>query len=169
MRFSRTTGTFGAIVVSTVIAMPALASPTFSTAPKQAADPHPHHLTQLWRVRAGNDGTFDRIVFDQRFSPSGYVVHYVKQVVADASGRPVHVKGHYFLTVSLPDTSTSSAAGTPTNVLQKYTPNLPAVTQIKKTGEFENVVSFGIGLRHKRGFRVERLKSPLRLVIDVQH
>jgi hypothetical protein len=149
--------------------MPATASPSFTTSPKHAVDPHPQQLTQLWQVRPGNDGTFDRIVFDQRFSPSGYDVHYVKHVVADASGNRVHVRGHYFLSVSLPDTSTSGAAGTPTNVAKKYTPGLPEVVQIKKTGEFENVVSFGIGLRKRNGFRVERLHSPNRLVIDVAH
>lgn len=169
MRFTRTPLSAGALTAVAAMAIPAAATPTFSTTPKQATDPHPHHLTQLWQVRPGNDGSFDRIVFDERFSPSGYDVHYVTHVRADASGKRVHVKGHFFLNVSFPDTSTSSAAGTPTNVRTTYTPNLPELVQIKKTGEFENVVSFGIGLRHRNGFRVQRLRSPTRLVIDVSH
>jgi hypothetical protein len=31
------------------------------------------------------------------------------------------------------------------------------------------VVSFGIGLRHRNGFRVFRLHAPERLVIDILH
>jgi hypothetical protein len=151
------------------MALPAGALPSFSTAPKNAPDPHPHHLTQLWRVRTATNGTFDRIVFDERFSPSGYHVRYVKHVIADGSGKRVHVKGRFFLSVSVPGTSTSGAAGTPTQVHKVITPALPEVVQIKKTGEFENVVSFGIGLRHREGFRVFVLHSPRRLVVDVQH
>jgi hypothetical protein len=166
---SRTTLTIGALGMVGAMALPAAASPGFSTAPKSAPDPHPPHLTQLWEVRPANDGGFDRIVLGERFSPSGYNVHYVRHVIADASGKRVHVKGHRFLSVSLPNTSTSGAAGTPTDVHAKYTPNLPEVVQIKKTGEFEGVVSFGIGLRHRHGFRVLRLHSPERLVIDVLH
>jgi hypothetical protein len=150
-------------------ALPASALPGFSTSPQSAPDPHPHHETQLWQVRPANDSTFDRIVFDERFSPSGYNVRYVHHVVEDASGKPVHLKGRFFLSVSFSGTSTSGAAGTPTDVHAVMTPNLPEVAQIKKTGEFEDVVSFGIGLRHRNGFRVFRLSSPARVVIDVLH
>jgi len=151
------------------IALPAGATTGFSTTPKVAADPHPTHETQLWRLRPANDGTFDRVVFDERFSPSGYHVRYVHHVIADGSGKRVHLKGHFFLAVSVPNSSTSGAAGTPTQVHHKYTPGLPEIVQIKKTGEFEDVVSFGIGLRHRNGFRVLMLHSPARLVIDVLH
>jgi hypothetical protein len=158
-----------ALVAVGAMALPAGALPAFSTSPKHAADPHPHRLTQLVTVRTANDGTFDRIVFGEHFSPSGYQVRYVRHVTADASGKRVQVKGHFFLSVSFPNTSTSGAAGTPTNVRKVLTPLLPEVVQIKKTGEFENVVSFGVGLRHRNGFRVFLLHAPLRLVIDVKH
>jgi hypothetical protein len=158
-----------ALATVCAMALPAGALPAFSKAPKIAADPHPKHLTQLWRVRTGNDTTFDRIVLDERFSPSGYTVKYVKHVIADGSGKRVHLKGRFFLSVSVSNTSTSGAAGTPTFVHQKYNPGLPEVLQIKKTGEFEGVVSFGIGLKKRKGFRVFLLHSPLQLVIDVKH
>jgi hypothetical protein len=167
---SKTVLIVAALTVTGVMALPAGAAPaTYTTSPQSAPDPHPNHETQLWRVRVSNDGSFDRIVLDERFSPAGYRVRYVHRVIADGSGHTVHVKGHYFLSLSMPNTSTSGAAGTPTDVHQKYTPNLPEIVQIKKTGEFEGVVSFGIGLRHRNGFHVFRLKSPARLVIDVLH
>ena len=166
---SKTVLTMTAIAALCAIAIPAGALPAFTTAPKVKADPHPQRETQLWQVRPANDGSFDRIVFDERFSPSGYNVRYVKHVIADASGKRVHVDGRFFLSVSISGTSTSGAAGTPTNVHNVYTPGLPEVVQIKKTGEFEDVVSFGIGLRHRNGFRVFVLHAPLRLVVDILH
>ncbi|MBV9484851.1 MAG: hypothetical protein JO246_02215 [Frankiaceae bacterium] len=167
----RRTPLLSAITIGTVLALalPATASGGFSTHPKSQPDPHPNHQTQLWRVRVGNDGGFDRIVFDERFSKSGYDVHYVKHVVSDASGKRIHVKGKYFLSVAFTNTGTDGAAGTPTDVHKKYTPLLPEIRQIKKTGEFEGVVSFGIGLKHRRDFRVENLTHPHRVVIDVKH
>jgi hypothetical protein len=40
---------------------------------------------------------------------------------------------------------------------------------VKIAGDFEGVVSFGLGLRRKTGFRVFRLTAPTRIVIDVAH
>ncbi len=170
MRLTKRLGlALGAIVMVCAMALPAAGLPAFTTAPKSAPDPHPTHLTQLWRVRTGEHTAFDRIVFAERFSPSGYNVRYVKHVVADASGKRVHLNGKFFLNVSVPNTSTSGAAGTPTFVHRVYNPALPEILQIKKTGEFEGVVSFGIGLAKRKGFRVFLLHKPLRLVIDVHH
>jgi hypothetical protein len=155
-------------VLSVVLALPAGAT-TFSLADKSKPDPHPSQPTQLWRVRLADNGGFDRMVIDQRFSRSGYRVRYVDHVTADPSGMNVHLKGNYFLEVVIHDAGTDAAAGAPTDVHHKYTPLLPEIRQVKKTGEFEGVVSFGIGLKHKRDFRVLRLTSPRRLVIDVKH
>ena len=159
-----------AIAFGLVIALVAPANATpYSLSGKSAADPTPGQPTQIWRLRTGNDGTFDRIVLDERFAKSGYRVHYVNQVTADPSGQPVDLRGRYYLVIVVHDAGTDGAAGAPTYVHDAYTPLLPEVRQIKKTGEFEGVVSFGVGLRNKRPFRVLRLSSPLRLVIDVQH
>jgi hypothetical protein len=49
------------------------------------------------------------------------------------------------------------------------TPGCANLRQIKKAGDFEGVVSFGLGLRRKTGFRVFRLTAPARVVIDVAH
>jgi len=159
-----------AIALGLVLALVAPADATaYSLAGKSAPDPTPNRPTQIWRLRTGNDGTFDRIVLDQRFARSGYRVHYVRQVTADPSGMPVDLRGNYYLVIAVPDSATDGAAGAPTYVHNTYTPLLPEVRQIKKIGEFEGVVSFGVGLRHKRDFRVLRLTSPLRLIIDVKH
>jgi len=57
-----------------------------------------------------------------------------------------------------------------TNLLaQVKTPRCPNLRQVKVAGDFEGVVTFGLGLRHKTGFRVFRLTGPKRLVVDVAH
>ena len=62
-----------------------------------------------------------------------------------------------------------AAAGAPTSVPHVITPLFPQLRQVRKTGEFEAVVSFGLGLRSRHGFRVFRLTSPTRVVIDLAH
>jgi hypothetical protein len=46
---------------------------------------------------------------------------------------------------------------------------VPNLRQVKPSGDFEGVVSFGLGLRRRTGFRVFRLSGPARVVIDVAH
>jgi hypothetical protein len=47
------------------------------------------------------------------------------------------------------------------------TPLCPNLRQVKTAGDFEGVVTFGLGLRRKTGFRVFRLGD--RTVIDIRH
>ena len=52
--------------------------------------------------------------------------------------------------------------------LRQLTPLCPNLRH-RAAGDFEGVVSFGLGLRRKTGFRVFRLTAPTRIVIDVAH
>ena len=153
--------------VAPVTAAPS--APPFTTAAKSKLDPNPSLPTQIWRIRTGNRGGYDRVVFDERFTPSGFSVRYVSQVLRDPSGMVVHMKGKAYLQVVVQDAATDGAAGAPTSIAPSTTYSLPEVKQVVKTGEFEGVVSFAIGLAAKRGFRVERLTNPLRLAIDIKH
>jgi hypothetical protein len=47
-------------------------------------------------------------------------------------------------------------------------PNLPAIREVAQIGNFERVVSYGVGLATRACFRVLELTGPTRLVIDVQ-
>lgn len=158
----------GAVVAALAIAFPAEALPAFTTVAKSASDPS-SRITQLWNLRTGNDGTFDRIVFDERVSLSGYSVRYVSRVLHDASGQVVPLRGRYFLRVAISAATTASLPGLRSVTPTVLTPGLPEIAQIRKAGEFERVVSYGIGLNRYRGFRVFRLTSPARLVIDILH
>ena len=49
------------------------------------------------------------------------------------------------------------------------TPGFSALKQVKIAGDFERVLSFGVGVDHRAGFRVLALTSPSRVAIDVAH
>ena len=157
-----------AAVTAIAMALPAEALPAFSTMAKSAPDPSTR-VTQLWTLRTGNDGAFDRVVFDERVSMSGYSVRYVSRVLYDASGAVVPLRGRYFLRVVITGATTASLPGLRSVMPTVVTPALSEIAQIRKAGEFERVVSYGIGLNRYRGFRVFRLTSPTRLVIDILH
>ena len=140
--------------------------PPFTTAPKSA--PGSGGQVQLSHVRPGCHTSFDRFVVEARFGTPRYDVRYVKRIVEDGSGNPVHLLGHKRIRILIRDARGHTQGGT--NLLaQVKTPRCPNLRQVKVAGDFEGVVTFGLGLRHKTGFRVFRLTGPKRLVVDVAH
>jgi hypothetical protein len=140
--------------------------PPFTTAPKSSAGSGGQ--AEMFQVAAGCHPTFDRFVIRGRFASPGYDVRYVNRIVGDGSGRPVTLLGTKRIRVLIRDARGHTAGGS--NLLPGVvTPLCPNLRQIKKAGDFEGVVSFGLGLRRKTGFRVFRLTGPRRIVIDVAH
>jgi hypothetical protein len=80
----------------------------------------------------------------------------------------VHLLGTKRIRIVLRDARGHTEGGTNLLALVK-TPRCPNLRQVKNAGDFEGVVTLGLGLRHKTGFRVFRLSSPRRLVVDVLH
>jgi hypothetical protein len=145
----------------------AMSLPPFTTAPK-SAPAIGGGQAELFGAAAGCHPTFDRFVIRGRFATPGYEVRYVNQVVFDGSGLPVPLLGTKRILVVVRPARGHTMAGT--NLLPSVlTPLCPNLRQIKNAGDFEGVVSFGLGLRRKTGFRVFRLTSPRRIVIDVLH
>jgi hypothetical protein len=144
----------------------AVALPAFTTAPKSAS---PHgDAAELSNAAAGCHATFDRFVIRARFATPGYDVRYVPRIVADPSGRPVSLLGTKRIRVRFNLAAGHDNHGT--NLLAStLTPRCPNLLQVKKAGDFEGIVSLGLGLRHMTGFRVFRLTNPTRTVIDVAH
>jgi hypothetical protein len=105
---------------------------------------------------------FDRVVYLFNGPQPGYDVSYEARITADPSGKPVTLKGSAFLHVSFRLTSTVTHAPQGT-----ITPDFPMLKQIKGTGDFEAVTSYGIGVASKAPFRVFRLYKPNRVVIDI--
>jgi hypothetical protein len=156
----------GFLPKSLATAAVALALPAFTTAPKTA--PPRGDAAELYNAAAGCHQTFDRFVVRARFATPGYDVRYVRRIVADPSGSPVALLGAKRLRVTLNLAAGHDNRGR--NLLAgTLTPRCANLTQVKKAGDFEGTVSFGLGLRRMTGFRVFRLTSPTRVVIDVAH
>jgi hypothetical protein len=148
------------------LAAVAFGLPPFTTAPKSS--PGSGGQAELFGVAAGCHATFDRFVIRARFGTPRYDVRYVRRIVADGSGRPVSLLGTKRIRVVIRNARGHTQGGT--NLLpQVRTPLCPNLRQIKTAGDFEGVVSFGLGLRRKTGFRVFRLTGPTRVVIDIAH
>ena len=140
--------------------------PPFTTAPKTAAGSGGQ--AELFGAAAGCHSTFDRFVIRARFATPGYDVRYVSQIVADGSGNPVSLLGTRRIRVIVRNARGHTSSGT--NLLPRViTPGCSNLRQVKKAGDFEGVVTYGLGLRRKTGFRVFRLTGPTRIVIDVAH
>jgi hypothetical protein len=152
----------GACVPAAVAAF----SPPF-TALAKAGPRHGSSPAVLERVRVGRHPGFDRVVFQFRSGTPAWSARYVPKVLHDGSGLPVRLRGRAFVHVVFRGTRIDrSSAGGPEIV---RTPRFPTLRQLKEAGDFEAVVSFGLGLSRKAGFRAFRLAGPSRIVLDVAH
>ncbi len=116
-------------------------------------------------IDTGRHDGFDRVVFRLSGPTLGYEVRYGTQLVEDPTGRTLPIAGSAVLAISMRQTDWIDRPSPRTNA----TPRFPALRQVRSAGEFEAVVSYGIGQATKAGFRVYRLTGPDRLVVDVKH
>jgi hypothetical protein len=123
---------------------------------------------QLTHLRIAHQAAgYDRIVFEFAGGPvPAYTLtrqastHFTK----DASGQPVTLQGSSGLKLVF-----HGAAGYPTyteSIDQK--PGLPVVQEVEQIGDFEGVLSWGVGLSRQSCMRTLELSGPTRLVIDIQ-
>jgi hypothetical protein len=124
----------------------------------------------LRAVRAAHQSGFDRVVFEFEGALPGYSVSYVqKPVTEDGSGKPVDVAGDAVLQVRMDPASGADLSGG--NVRQTYTgptrikPTTSAVTEVVRTGDFEAVLTWAIGVKVHPGFRVNTSGS--KLIIEI--
>lgn len=114
---------------------------------------------EITRIRAGQDGCFDRLVFDISGPLPGYDVSYVNVVHQEATGNPLVVPGGARLQVVLFD-----------NDFSPRTPSVAGFSTLRSVvygGSFEAVTVFGVGTRARLPFRVFTLTNPNRVVLDV--
>ena len=171
-------------VTTPTTSAPATSTPSVSSSPGATDLPAPTKMTPvtagsmatpaslLTSIRVAHHSTYDRVVFEFSGKLPGYRVAYVPQVVMDASGEPVALKGSHFLQVvfqgaTLDTTLQQGSAGKQYTGPKRITPLLPAVQEIVFAGDFEAVLSWGIGIAGPRGFRVVPLSSPTRLAVDI--
>jgi hypothetical protein len=118
-------------------------------------------------VRAGGHAGFDRVVFEFQGDVPQHRIGYVGQLVEDGSGNPVSVAGAADLEVVFQGANAHREDGSPTISPRRFSPGLPAVKEIAQLGDFEAVVSYGIGVDQRRPIQVSTLSNPSRLVIDI--
>jgi len=132
----------------------------------------------LTLVRTGADRCTDRVTFI--FRPAGgetpgYRVQYRPAAQAqtqDASGKHIAIAGKAFLVVRLEPAATADLSGsrpenTYTGSSRLEPPGMRAVREVVKTGDFEGVLTWVIGLSSERPFTVTSSASPTSLTVVI--
>jgi hypothetical protein len=157
-------------VLSSLLAV-ALAPPLLATSGGHAAGVAPSAAPStpvLVAVRAAHVGAVDRVVFEFRGGlPADRQVGYVDKLFADGSGRRVHVAGQALLRVRFERAQAHTDAGAPTAAPRREAYALPNVLTAVRSGDFEAVTTYGIGLARRTPFTVSTLQSPPRVVVEV--
>ncbi|WP_181770771.1 AMIN-like domain-containing (lipo)protein [Amycolatopsis pittospori] len=129
-------------------------------------------IPTMTNIRTGQNPGFDRIVLDLTAGPAPAVRYdLVDELIADGSGEIVWLTGEYFIAVAATPAAAHDSAGNPTYPgPQKFrTRNLRNVMAVAVTGDYEGVLSIGLGVRSRTPVTVFTLTSPNRVVIDVGH
>ena len=127
--------------------------------------------TYLTAVRTGEHNGYDEVVFQFSGTLPGYTVDRVPAVYSDPKGTPIPLAGQSYLRVVFH----GSSAVCPQPLHRTYTgpavltPYYPELLTVSAAGDFEGVLSFGIGLAALGGYHFFTMTSPSRLVIDVSH
>jgi hypothetical protein len=128
----------------------------------------------LERVAVGHHDGYDRVVFQFRGdSLPGYRVEYVEPPLKeDGSGNPVDVAGNAFVVVRMEPASgfdLNTGEGQLVYKGPKRLPGTGVVKEVVRTGDFEAVLSWAIGLEAKVPFLVTTTASPARLIVDFKN
>jgi hypothetical protein len=122
---------------------------------------------QLTAVRIAHQSGYDRMVFE--FSGGTLPAYTLTRQASthftkDASGQPVTLQGSSGMKLVF-----HGAAAYPTYTgSSDLKPALPIVQEVEQIGDFEGVLSWGIGLSKPACMRTLPLANPTRLVIDIQ-
>jgi hypothetical protein len=140
--------------------------------PVEATPPPGITTALLVAVDTQDQGTFDRVTFQFRNQVPGFRIEYVEPpIIADPSGFQVEIDGAAFLQVRMeraaghdPDTGQETYTGG-----LELVPELPQVLELERTGDFEGVLTWVLGMNSRADFRVQTLEEPPGLVIEVAH
>jgi hypothetical protein len=118
-------------------------------------------------VRVGAQGGYDRFVIELNGPVPRFAVgpQSSARFVRDASGQPVTLRGSAGLVVRLQGAQAHGTYSGPVDLRPTGTAVIQEASQI---GDFEGVVTWGLGLSRAACFRVFTLTSPSRLIVDVQ-
>lgn len=126
----------------------------------------------LTSVRLAGHPGYDRFVLEFRDAVPGYQVSYISgSPTADPSGDLVEVEGSAVLWIRLEPSSGWDLVGAPDEPTytgpDRVTGDTVRVTEAVRTGDFEAVLSWVLGVDGEAPFVVTELSGPPRLVVDV--
>jgi hypothetical protein len=99
--------------------------------------------------------------------PAARHARYVHRLIADGSGDPVPIAGQAVLRVRMARAQAHSGTGAPT-VQARTAYQWPNVMSGVVSGDFEGVVSYGLGVAKRTPCHVFTLRNPSRVVVDVR-
>jgi hypothetical protein len=125
---------------------------------------------RLIAVRTATHDGFDRTVFEFDEHLPGYHTEYIDQPVRKCgSGKVAQVAGDGWLEVRFYPARARTEEGAPTVAERERMLNMPVLSELELTCDFEVVVTWVLGVQSPNRYRVRELSSPPRLVIDVRH
>ena len=131
----------------------------------------------LERIALGRHEGYDRVVFQFKNDLPGYRVEYVQPPLKeDGSGNPVSIDGNAVVVVRM-EPASGFDLNTGEGVLVYKGPKriegssagTSVVKELARTGDFEAVLSWAVGLSDKVDFRVTTATSPDRLIVDFRN
>jgi hypothetical protein len=131
----------------------------------------------LEHIAVGRHEGYDRVVFQFRDQLPGYRVEYVQPPLKeDGSGNPVDIKGNAIVMVRM-EPASGFDLSTGEGVLTYKGPRRFAgaesgtsvVQELVRTGDFEAVLHWAVGLSDRVDFRVTTATSPARLIVDFRN
>jgi hypothetical protein len=134
-------------------------------------------ITLLDRIAIGRHEGYDRVVFQFQNGLPGYRIEYVQPPLKeDGSGNPVSVQGNAIVLVRM-DPASGFDLNTGEGVMVYKGPKridassagTSVVQELVRTGDFEAVLSWAIGLSDKVDFLVRTATSPARLIVDFRN
>jgi hypothetical protein len=162
------------------------ASSTFEPGPSPTAVPftagpysvdgdatsQPNRIAVLTNVRLAahtEEGGFDRIVFEFQGTQADAQVEYQQGMFDCGSGAPVQLEGGNLLSVRFSPANAHDNDGNVTVNVSELAGTGRTVAEARQTCDFEAVVTWAVGAKERKPFRVTTLKNPSRIVIDVRH
>jgi hypothetical protein len=140
-------------------------------------EPSGEGIALLERVAVGRHEGFDRVVFQFTNHVPGYRVEYVEPPLKeDGSGNVVRIKGNHFVVVRMEQASGFDLTVAEGELVYKGPRRIDGadagtsvVREVVRTGDFEAVLTWAIGLEDRVDFRVTTAQSPARLIVDFRN